>query len=299
MSSASTGNGQKRVVVAMRRQRPQRVRGSSATSPAARHPTSGTTRETHRAWPRTPLATGPSRSGTHAACRAPRRHTMPSAQATGKREGGAGRTSVSQSVAPTGHSIRRTFAEGSRERGQYRRFSRKVARPAGFEPATPGLEGRPSDRCARPETGNNRELRHFSAHVGHFSPDNLRWCTGLAAISLFQKNREFCNTGTGNRSGQNREWRYSIREIHRRRMMRVRGVLRVRLGRPGFVCLSRPQAPFENLRHRSLAFPLALLIPRPCWGAPSTNTHAVSPTGFVLPRVSSIAPATRCLIASS
>ena len=81
-------------------------------APAALNPTSDTTRETHRAWPRTPLATSPPRSGTHAACRAPRRHTMPSAQATGKREGGAGRTSVSQSLSRTGHCVRRTFADG-------------------------------------------------------------------------------------------------------------------------------------------------------------------------------------------
>ena len=64
-----------------------RVRAPSAAVLAARHPTSGTTRETHRASPRTLPATGPTRSGTHAACRAPRRHTMPSAQAVVKRGG--------------------------------------------------------------------------------------------------------------------------------------------------------------------------------------------------------------------
>ena len=91
---------------------PALVRASSAASPAARYPTFDTTRETPQAWPRTPLGTCPARSGTHAACEAPRRHTMPSAPAVVKRRGDAGRTSVSQSLGPTGHSVRCTFAEG-------------------------------------------------------------------------------------------------------------------------------------------------------------------------------------------
>ena len=70
------------------------------------------------------------------------KHTMPSAQAAVKRGGGAGRTSVSQSLSPTGHCVRRTFAEGVANVGTISEFSRKVARPAGFEPATIGLEGR-------------------------------------------------------------------------------------------------------------------------------------------------------------
>ena len=90
----------------MRRQRTGLARVSSAAVLAARHPTSGTTRETHRASRRTPPATGPARSGMHAAYGVPRRHTMPSAQAVGKRGGGAGRTSVSQSVRLTGHFVR-------------------------------------------------------------------------------------------------------------------------------------------------------------------------------------------------
>ena len=73
---------------------------------------------------------------------------MPSAQAAVKRGGGAGRTSVSQSLGPTGHSVRRTFAEGSRTWAQSANFSRKMARPAGLEPATIGLEGR---KCCYPE----------------------------------------------------------------------------------------------------------------------------------------------------
>ena len=117
-------------------------RVSSAALPAARHPTSDTIRGTHRAWRRTRIATGPARSGTHAACGAPRRHTMPSAQAAGKRGRGAGRTSVSQSLRLTGHSVRRTFAEGVAHVGTIGDFPSKLARPAGFEPATPGLEGR-------------------------------------------------------------------------------------------------------------------------------------------------------------
>ena len=66
-------------------------------------------------------------------------HTMPSAPAAVKRGGGARRTSVSQSSEPTGHFIRCTFAEGVAQVGTIGEFSRKVARPAGLEPATPGL----------------------------------------------------------------------------------------------------------------------------------------------------------------
>ena len=115
------------------------ARVSSAASPAARHPTSVTTRETHRASPRTPPATGPARSGTHAACGAPRRHTMPSAQAVVKRAGGAGRTSVSQSWKVTGHFVRLYLRPRCQAVGTIGEFFRKMARPAGFEPATLGL----------------------------------------------------------------------------------------------------------------------------------------------------------------
>ena len=65
-----------------------------------------------------------------------------------KRGGGAGRTSVSQSSGLTGHSVRCTFAEGVVKVGETGEFSSKMARPAGFEPATPGLEGR---KCCYPE----------------------------------------------------------------------------------------------------------------------------------------------------
>ena len=72
----------------------------------------------------------------------------------GRREarGGAGRTSVSQSSGLTGHCVRRTFAEGCAKVGTIGVFSRKMARPAGFEPATPGLEGRSGEK-----TRNNTE----------------------------------------------------------------------------------------------------------------------------------------------
>ena len=85
-----------------------RARASIFSGVARRpgHPTSGTTQETHRASPRTPPATGPARSGIHAAYGAPRRHIMPSAQAVVKRGGGARRTSVSQSWKATGHFVR-------------------------------------------------------------------------------------------------------------------------------------------------------------------------------------------------
>ena len=98
------------------------ARVSSAASPAARHPTSGTIRGTHRASPRTPPATGPTRSGIRAAYGAPRRHTMPSAQAVVKRGGGAGRTSVSQSWKVTGHFVRLHLRPRCPGRGDNRRI---------------------------------------------------------------------------------------------------------------------------------------------------------------------------------
>ena len=140
-------------------------------SPSAQHPTSDTTRETHRAWPHTPFATDPARSGTHAACGAPRRHTMPSALAGVKCGGGAGRTSVSQSLSRTGHCVRRTFAEGVANVGEISEFPREMARPAGLEPATIGLEGR---KCCYPELRETR--RKFFRLTGCFQGD-----PGLAA----------------------------------------------------------------------------------------------------------------------
>ena len=97
---------------------PARVRASSAASPAARHPTSGTTRETHQAWPRTPPAIDPTRSGTHAACGAPRRHTMPSAP--GCREARSWRWAYfSQPIFRADRSLCSPhIRRGSRERGR-------------------------------------------------------------------------------------------------------------------------------------------------------------------------------------
>ena len=54
-----------------------------------------------------------------------------------------------------------TFAPGAQAVGTISEFFRKMARPTGFEPATLGLEGPISERCARPTTGNNRALSHF------------------------------------------------------------------------------------------------------------------------------------------
>ena len=65
MSSVSTGSGKEFAWSSlMRRQRTGSARVSSAALLAARHPTFDTTRVTRRASPRTPLATGPARSGT-------------------------------------------------------------------------------------------------------------------------------------------------------------------------------------------------------------------------------------------
>ena len=83
------------------------ARVSSAASLAARHPTSGTTRETHRASRRTPpLRLAQRDPALTQRAGAPRRHTMPSAQAVVKRGSGARRTSVSQSWKVTGHFVR-------------------------------------------------------------------------------------------------------------------------------------------------------------------------------------------------
>ena len=71
---------------------------------------------------------------------------MPSAQASVKRGVGAERTSVSQSWKVTGHSFRLHLRPGAQAVGTIGEFFRKLARPAGFEPATLGLEGPVSDR---------------------------------------------------------------------------------------------------------------------------------------------------------
>ena len=66
---------------------------------------------------------------------------MPSAQAVVKRGGGARRTSVSQSWKGPVTLFACTFAAGAQAEGTIGEFFWKVARPAGFEPATLGLEG--------------------------------------------------------------------------------------------------------------------------------------------------------------
>ena len=84
------GLGKKRVVVAMRRQRPRSCEHLRRRCPPSSIPGPIRLGGRHRAWPRTPLATGPARSGTHAACGSPRRHTMSSPPATVKRGGWRG-----------------------------------------------------------------------------------------------------------------------------------------------------------------------------------------------------------------
>ena len=73
---------------------------------------------------------------------------MPSAQAVVKRGVGAGRTSVSQSWKVTGHFVRLDLRPRCPGRGHNREFFRKMARQAGFEPATLGFEGPVSDRLS-------------------------------------------------------------------------------------------------------------------------------------------------------
>ena len=74
------------------------------------------------------------------------RHTMPSAPAVVKRERGAG---VLQSANLWSRPVTLfacTFAPSAQAEGTICEFFRKMARPAGFEPATLGLEGPLSDR---------------------------------------------------------------------------------------------------------------------------------------------------------
>ena len=135
-----------------------------------------------------PPATGPTRSGTHAACRAPRRHTMPSAQAVVKRGGGARRTSVSQSWKVTGHffrlylrhpgfpgnpgglvvSIVKTAggrAPAHQARGRGRRTWRPTERTAGARMVPPG-EGNEARGDGRRGVG----VSHSTAEAGELSP---------------------------------------------------------------------------------------------------------------------------------
>ena len=84
-------------------------------------------------------ATGPTRSRTHAACRAPRRHTMPSAQAVVKCGAGARRTSVSQSWKATGHFFRLYLRPRCPGRGHNRRILWETGAPGRIRTCDPRL----------------------------------------------------------------------------------------------------------------------------------------------------------------
>ena len=152
------------MVVAMRRQRTRSCEHLRRRRPPPGIPRPVRLRETHQAWPRTPLATDPTRSGTHAACGASRRHTMPSAQAAVKRGGGAGRTSVSQSLRPdrslvfAAHSPMgaRTWAQSANFLGKWRARQDSNLRPS-------ALEGR-----AFPIWRNNADQRGTKRNNGLF-----------------------------------------------------------------------------------------------------------------------------------
>ena len=94
-----------------------------------------------------------------AASGAPRRHTMPSAQANVKRGVGAGRTSVSQSLRLTGHFVRLHLRPWRRDRGQNRRILSETGAPGRIRTCDP--------RLRRPCVGSviNRRL----------SPTSPRW----------------------------------------------------------------------------------------------------------------------------
>ena len=100
-------------------------------------------------------------------------------QATGSLAGiGAGRTSVSQSWKVTGHFFACTFASGAQAVGTISEFFRKMARPAGFEPATLGLEGPLSDRLSgagyHPRRFDRLDLAHSRRFLPHFAVSSPR-----------------------------------------------------------------------------------------------------------------------------
>ena len=72
----------------------------------------------------------------------------------------------------TGHFLRSTFAEGVQKVGTIGEFFRKVARPAGLEPATIGLEGR---KCF---TRNYAKQDGSFSHNGSFSGSIPGWPPG-------------------------------------------------------------------------------------------------------------------------
>ena len=94
-------------------------------------------------------------------------------QAVVKRGGGARRTSVSQSWRVTGHFFRLYLRPGAQAEGTIGAFSRKVARPAGFEPATIGLEGPLSDRLSmdgyHPRRHNGLDLANSRRFLPRFA----------------------------------------------------------------------------------------------------------------------------------
>ena len=105
---------------------------------------------------------------------------MPSAPAAVKRSVEAWRTSVSQSSGLTGHCVRYTFAEGVAKVGTNGVLSRKMARPAGFEPATPGLEGRSGEKT-RNNTEQSGTKNWFVCRVAllpHCVQDHVRDASG-------------------------------------------------------------------------------------------------------------------------
>ena len=73
----------------------------------------------------------------------------------------------------TGHFLRFTFAEGFVKMDAIGAFFRKLARPAGFEPATLGLEGPVSDRLSidgyHPRRLDGLDLANSRRFLPHFA----------------------------------------------------------------------------------------------------------------------------------
>ena len=138
MSSASTGNG--RSAWSSRCVASARAR-ASIFSGVARRPASHGRYDSGDA----PIIAAnaacdwPARSGIHAPYGAPRRHTMPSAQAVAKRWGGARRTSVSQSWKVTGHFFRLYLRPRCPGRGHNRRILLESGAPGRARTCDPRL----------------------------------------------------------------------------------------------------------------------------------------------------------------
>ena len=149
----------------MRGERPSAHHDQGAALPAARHPTSGTTRLTHRAGRRTPPATSPTRSGTRAACVAPRRHTTPSVPAAVKRGVGA---YFSQPIFGDDRSLCSLhIRRGNRAGGRNRRILSETGAPGsdGYDGRVRGIVDSYPQRVMSPQNRGNSSIEVSGSHL--------------------------------------------------------------------------------------------------------------------------------------